>query len=77
MEISWLVGTGAALVGGGLCFWIWRARRSGHARDAAISYLIGDQVAGGPGRGHQYDYGGGWHDSGGGDSGGGDAGGEG
>jgi hypothetical protein len=47
MEISWLVGTGAALVGGGLCFWIWRARRAGGARDSLTSYLVGDQIGGG------------------------------
>jgi len=66
MEISWLVGTGAALVCGGLCFWVWRARRAGGARESLSGWLIGDEIGGGMG----YDSGAGWGDSGGGDAGG-------
>lgn len=73
MEISWLVGAGAALVGGGLCFWIWCARRAGGARDTVSAYLIGDQMSGGIGSHHEHhhhDSGGGWGDSGASDAGG-------
>ena len=73
MEIGWLAGAGGALVGGGLCYWVWRARRAGAGRDSLSGYLIGDQVGGGLGssyHGHHHH-----HDSGGsGDSGGGDGG---
>ena len=61
MEIGWLAGTGAALIGGGLCYWV--ARRRAAARDALTGYLIGDQVGGGvgssyPGYHHHHDGGG-------------------
>ena len=63
MEIGWLAGTGAVLVGGGLCYWVWRARRSGAARDSLTGYLIRDQVGEGvgssyPGYHHHHDGGG-------------------
>jgi hypothetical protein len=71
MEIGWLAGAGAALVGGSLCYWVWRARRAGAAQDSLRGYLVGDQVGGGVGppyHGHHHH-----HDAGGsGDSGGGD-----
>jgi hypothetical protein len=73
MEVSWLVGGGAALVCGVLCYWVWRARRASRARDSLGGYVIGDQIAGGTGAHHghhHYDSGGGWGDSGGSDGGG-------
>ena len=69
MELAWLVAVGAALVGGMLCFWIWRARQAVSARDPSGGYLIGDQVEGSLAGDHGHHH----HDSstsGGGDSGG-------
>ena len=69
MEIGWPTLAGVALVGGGLCYWVWRARRAGAARDSLSGYLIGDQVGGDVGGHHHH------HDSdGSGDAAGGDGG---
>ena len=74
MEVGWLAGAGVALVGG-LCYWVWKARRAGAARDSLSGYLIGDQVSGVGSSHHSHHH---HHDSGGssdsGDSGGGDGG---
>ena len=54
MEIGWPTLAGAALVGGGLCYWVWRARRAGAAPDSLSGYLIGDQVGGDVGGHHHH-----------------------
>lgn len=72
MDLAWGIGAAVAVIGGGLCCWVWRARRSGGARDSVAGYLIGDQIAGGGHfhhSDHHHDSGGGWGDGGGADGG--------
>jgi hypothetical protein len=74
MDAAWGIGCAIALIGGGLCCWVWRARQSGKTRETAAGYLIGDQIAGGTGQSHHSDHhhhssGGDWSDGGGADGG--------
>ena len=74
MDAAWGVGAAAALVGGSLWYWIWRARQSDKSRDTPAGYLIADQFAAGTSQSqhsnhHHHSTGSDWGDGGGADGG--------